>query len=157
MAGLLWFTEKISRLMSIIAYSALTFIMLLTVADVTGRIFRHPILGTFEIVGMGGAIAIGFAIPLTSWLRGQTYVDFVIQMISGLGKEHYEYSDTSCLHSPFCRHRLQSVPLCSKPPRIRRGFLNPADSVLPCSIWPGRFLFRSMPRAHHRHYQGHWR
>jgi len=80
MAGLFWFTEKICRLMTLIAYSALTFIMLLTVADVTGRIFRHPILGTFEIVGMGGAIAIGFAIPLTSWLRGQTYVDFAIQM-----------------------------------------------------------------------------
>ena len=80
MAGLFWFTEKICRLMTLIAYSALTFIMLLTVADVTGRIFRHPILGTFEIVGMGGAIAIGFAIPLTSWLRGQTYVDFAIQI-----------------------------------------------------------------------------
>jgi len=87
MAGLLWFTEKISRLMCIIAYSALTFIMLLTVADVTGRLFRHPILGTFEIVGMGGAIAIGFAIPITSWLRGQTYVDMIVQTLPDWGKK----------------------------------------------------------------------
>jgi len=79
MAGLLWFTEKLSKLMNVIAYAALTFIMLLTVADVVLRFFGHPIVGTFEIVGMGGAVAIGFGIPLTSWLRAHIYVDFVIQ------------------------------------------------------------------------------
>jgi len=79
MAGLLWFTEKLSKLMNVIAYTALTFIMLLTVADVVLRFFGHPIVGTFEIVGLGGAVAIGFGIPLTSWLRAHIYVDFVIQ------------------------------------------------------------------------------
>jgi TRAP-type C4-dicarboxylate transport system permease small subunit len=79
MAGLLWFTEKLSKLMNVIAYAALTFIMLLTVADVVLRFFGHPIVGTFEIVGLGGAVAIGFGIPLTSWLRAHIYVDFVIQ------------------------------------------------------------------------------
>ena len=79
MAGLLWFTEKLSKLMNVIAYVALTFIMLLTVADVVLRFFGHPIVGTFEIVGLGGAVAIGFGIPLTSWLRAHIYVDFVIQ------------------------------------------------------------------------------
>ena len=79
MAGLLWFSEKLSKLMNVIAYAALTFIMLLTVADVVLRFFGHPIVGTFEIVGMGGAVAIGFGIPLTSWLRAHIYVDFVIQ------------------------------------------------------------------------------
>jgi len=79
MAGLLWFTEKLSKLMNVIAYAALTFIMLLTVADVVLRFFGYPIVGTFEIVGFGGAVAIGFGIPLTSWLRAHIYVDFVIQ------------------------------------------------------------------------------
>jgi len=79
MAGLLWFTEKLSKLMNVIAYSALTFIMLLTVADVVLRFFGHPIVGTFELVGLGGAVAIGFGIPLTSWLRAHIYVDFIIQ------------------------------------------------------------------------------
>jgi TRAP-type C4-dicarboxylate transport system permease small subunit len=79
MAGLLWFTEKLSKLMNVIAYTALTFIMLLTVADVVLRFFGHPIVGTFEIVGLGGAVAIGFGIPLTSWLRAHIYVDFIIQ------------------------------------------------------------------------------
>ena len=86
MAGFLWFTEKISRLMNVIAYTALTFIMLLTVSDVILRMFNHPIIGTFEMVGMGGAIVIGFGIPLTSWLRGLIYVDFLIQKFPGRGK-----------------------------------------------------------------------
>ena len=78
MAGFLWFTEKISKWMNVIAYIALTFVMLLTVTDVTLRIFRHPIIGTFEIVQLAGAVAIAFGIPLTSWRRGMIYVDFFI-------------------------------------------------------------------------------
>ena len=86
MAGFLWFTEKLSRLMNVIAYTALTFIMLLTVSDVVLRSFKHPIIGTFEMVGMGGAVVIGFGIPLTSWLRGLIYVDFVIQRFPRRGR-----------------------------------------------------------------------
>ncbi len=88
MAGFLWFTEKISRLMNVISYTALTFIMLLTVADVIMRMgwIRRPIIGTFEIVGMAGALVIGFGMPLTSWLRGLIYVDFVIQRFPRRGR-----------------------------------------------------------------------
>ncbi len=88
MAGFLWFTEKISRLMNVIAYTALTFIMLLTVADVIMRMgwIRRPIIGTFEIVGMAGAIVIGFGVPLTSWVRGLVYVDFLVNKFPGWGK-----------------------------------------------------------------------
>ena len=86
MAGFLWFTEKISRLMNVISYIALTFIMLLTVSDVVLRSFKQPIIGTFEIVGMAGAVVIGFGIPLTSWLRGLIYVDFVIQRFPRRGR-----------------------------------------------------------------------
>lgn len=78
MGGLLWVTEKLGRLMHVIAGIALTFIMLLTVADVVLRFFGHPIIGTFELVGFGGAVAIGFAIPITSWLRNHIFVDFFV-------------------------------------------------------------------------------
>jgi len=86
MAGFLWFTEKISRLMNVISYVSLTFIMLLTVSDVVLRSLKHPIIGTFEIVGMAGAVVIGFGMPLTSWLRGLIYVDFVIQRFPRWGR-----------------------------------------------------------------------
>ncbi len=58
-----------------IAGAALIFLMLLTIADVALRILGRPIVGTYELVGLGGAIAIGFSLPLTSWVRGHIYVD----------------------------------------------------------------------------------
>ena len=79
MGAILWIAEKLSKLMSVIAGAALTFIMLLTVCDVFLRyFFDRPIIGTFEIVGLGGAVAIGFALPITSWMRGHIFVDFFV-------------------------------------------------------------------------------
>jgi TRAP-type C4-dicarboxylate transport system permease small subunit len=87
MAGFLSFTVKISKLMNVIAYIALTFVMLLTVTDVILRMFRHPIIGTFEIVQLAGAVVIAFGIPLTSWSRGMIYVDFFINRFPGRVKD----------------------------------------------------------------------
>ena len=56
--------------------------MLLTVADVVLRSFGRPLVGTFELVGLGGAMVAGFAIPRTSWLRSHIYVDFFIARFS---------------------------------------------------------------------------
>lgn len=86
MGALFWFTEKLSRLTNAIALAAVTFIMLLTVADVVLRYFKHPIVGTFEMVGMAGALVIGFGIPLNSWLRGLVQVDFLVKMLPGWGQ-----------------------------------------------------------------------
>lgn len=93
--------ERISRLLNGIAGIGLTLLMLLVVANVTlgailslGRwllargmlltlgnlIIDHvrPIGSTYELVGLLGAVVIGFSVPLTSWLRGHIYVDFFI-------------------------------------------------------------------------------
>jgi TRAP-type C4-dicarboxylate transport system permease small subunit len=72
----------ISRFLNVVAGSCLTFLMLLTIADVVLRHFRLPILGTYELVGFAGAATIGFAIPLTSWYRGQIFVDFFVLRFS---------------------------------------------------------------------------
>ena len=40
-----------STALSAVAGAALAFLMLLTVADVVLRIFGHPIVGTYELVG----------------------------------------------------------------------------------------------------------
>ena len=87
MGAILWITEKLGKLMSVIAGISLTFIMLLTVCDVFLRyFFDKPIIGTFEMVGFGGAIAMGFALPVTSLARGHIYVDFFIQKFPKLGQ-----------------------------------------------------------------------
>ncbi len=82
MAGALGVVERVSIWMQAVSATALTFILLLTVADVALRLFGHPIVGTYEIVGLAGAVVIGFAIPITSWMRGHIFVDFFYQKCS---------------------------------------------------------------------------
>lgn len=60
-----------------IAGVALTGMVFLTVADVALRTFKSPIVGTYELVGMLGAVAVGFAIPQTSRVQGHVVMDFV--------------------------------------------------------------------------------
>jgi TRAP-type C4-dicarboxylate transport system permease small subunit len=52
--------------------------MLLTIADVVLRLSGRPIVGTYELVAMSGAVAIGASLPLTSWMRGHIYVDALL-------------------------------------------------------------------------------
>jgi TRAP-type C4-dicarboxylate transport system permease small subunit len=68
--------RRLCGFINIIAGIAITFIMGLTVLDVILRSFRKPIVGTYELVAFSGAVVIGFAIPLTSWMRGHIFVDF---------------------------------------------------------------------------------
>lgn len=79
MGAVLGIVERLSKWMAFLSGVSLTFIMLLTVSDVVLRFFGHPIVGTFEIVGLFGAVVIGFSVPSTSWTRGHIFVDFFIQ------------------------------------------------------------------------------
>lgn len=69
---------QISRFINGIAGVGLLFLMLLTVADVTLRLFKRPILGTYELVSLSGALVFGLSLPFTSWMRKHIYVDFFI-------------------------------------------------------------------------------
>ncbi len=82
MEGFLNKTRELCRFINLIGGIALTFIMSLTVADIILRFFRMPIVGTYELVAFSGAVVIGFAVPLTSWMRGHIYVDFLILRFS---------------------------------------------------------------------------
>jgi len=82
MKGFINQIRGLSRFLNIIAGVSLTFLMLLTVMDVILRTLKRPIVGTYELVAFSGAVVIGFALPLTSWLRGHIYVDFFILRFS---------------------------------------------------------------------------
>ena len=111
--------EKISRFLNGIAAISLAILMFLTCADVALRallsigksmlerslllplanvIVGHvrPIVGTYELVALLGAVAIGFSIPLTSWLRGHIYVDFFIFRFSQKTRNAFNIA-TRCL------------------------------------------------------------
>jgi TRAP-type C4-dicarboxylate transport system permease small subunit len=82
MKGFLETIKGLSRFFNVIAGISLTFLMLLTVMDVILRSLKSPIVGTYELVAFSGAVVIGFAVPLTSWLRGHIFVDFFILRFS---------------------------------------------------------------------------
>lgn len=70
---------RLSRAMQAIAGLALVFMMTLTTCDIILRIFGKPIIGTYEIVAFSGGVVIGFSTPITSFMRGQIFVDFFYQ------------------------------------------------------------------------------
>jgi TRAP-type C4-dicarboxylate transport system permease small subunit len=70
-----------SRIMYWIAGVSLAGIVFLTVADVILRIFKHPIVGSYDIVSLLGAVVIGFAIPQTTLERGHVLMDFLTEKL----------------------------------------------------------------------------
>ena len=70
--------QGLGKLLNLFAGVAITFMMFLTVSDVILRSFRRPIVGTYELVAFSGAIVIGFAVPLTTFLKGHVLVDFFV-------------------------------------------------------------------------------
>jgi TRAP-type C4-dicarboxylate transport system permease small subunit len=74
--------RALSRFMFTIAGIALTSIVCLTVADVVLRTVKHPITGTFELVGILGAVVIGFSLPETSRLHGHVNMHFLTDRVS---------------------------------------------------------------------------
>lgn len=75
---------RLSRVLDQLAGWCLVAMMSLTVADVILRVFRRPILGTYEIVGLMGAIVIAFAMPHTTLQRGHVAVDVLVIHLSSM-------------------------------------------------------------------------
>ena len=73
---------RLTKVLDQIAGWSLVAMMSLTVADVILRSFRRPILGTYEIVGLMGAIVIAFAMPHTTLQRGHVAVEIVVSNLS---------------------------------------------------------------------------
>lgn len=74
-------TEQICQIMDWIGGVVLVFMMLLTVADVILRYLRKPILGTYELVSLAGAIVVGFAMPHSSWEKTHVSVDMLLDKV----------------------------------------------------------------------------
>lgn len=78
-------TIKVRRLadfLNVIAGWALIFMTFLTCADVVLRLFRLPILGTYELVGFLGAVVASFAMAHTTVMRGHVAVEVVTAQLS---------------------------------------------------------------------------
>jgi len=73
--------SSITRKFNWVAAAAVMAMMILTCADVILRFFRHPIPGTYEIVGLLGTIVVAFSLAHTSVMRGHISVEFIVQKL----------------------------------------------------------------------------
>jgi TRAP-type C4-dicarboxylate transport system permease small subunit len=79
--------KRLNRFLFLIGGAALVFMMLLTVADVILRRLGSPIIGTYEIVSLSGAVVIGFCIPYVTLLKSHITVDFLTMRMAGRTKK----------------------------------------------------------------------
>ena len=78
--------QPLSGWLQRVAGASLVFLMALTVLDVVLRAAGRPIPGVYELVGFAGALAIGLAMPATSWARGHVHVDSLLNRLPPGGR-----------------------------------------------------------------------
>jgi TRAP-type C4-dicarboxylate transport system permease small subunit len=81
------FLRVVTNILDYMGSAALVGMMLLTVADVIMRAFGHPIIGTYEIVGLLLSVVIGFTIPKVSYDKGHVYMEVAVDHLPQTGKD----------------------------------------------------------------------
>jgi len=72
---------RISVVFNALAGATVVVMMLLTCADVLLRLLRHPIPGTYELVGFLGTVIVSFALALTSLEKGHIAVEILAEKL----------------------------------------------------------------------------
>ena len=144
------FTYLLSRVMEVIAGIALIFMMTLTTCDVILRAFSRPIIGTYEMVALAGGVVIGFSLPITSWLRGQIFVDFFYQTFPKFWQNVLNVITRLMALTLFLFVGWNLMILASDMVRSGRGLPHPAAPLLPDSLRDWVCMLRAVPRSHKR-------
>lgn len=74
--------ERISNSMRYIGAFLLIAMMALTVVDVVGRVFKHPVFGSIELMYLMGALATAMALPDTHIKNGHIGVELFVSKLS---------------------------------------------------------------------------
>lgn len=75
------FLNLVSDLLRSAGALALTLMMLITVADVAGRFFKHPIFGSVELVGFLAVAVAAAALPHTYKVGGHVGVEIITRLL----------------------------------------------------------------------------
>lgn len=86
MNGFLKKIDFATRISAYVAAGGLVSLMVLTVGDVLLRGFKSAVVGTYELVGFLGAVAIGFSFPRTAFERHHVSVDIVTGRLPRTGR-----------------------------------------------------------------------
>ena len=73
--------RKLSSGFNGIAGAAVVVMMVLITSEVVLRFFRHPIPGTYEIVGLLGTVVVSFSLAYTFMERGHIVVEFLVRKL----------------------------------------------------------------------------
>ncbi len=73
--------DRTSGVLKALGALALIVMMLLTVADVIGRFFKHPIFGSVELVGFLAVIVMAAALPYTYKMDGHVGVEILVRLL----------------------------------------------------------------------------
>ena len=145
--GLVNFIYRLSRFMQVIAGIALVFMMSLTTCDVILRIFSRPIIGTYEMVAFTGGVVIGFSLPITSFVRGQIFVDFFYQKFPKFWQNVLNVATRLVSMVLFLFIGANLMILASDMVKSGEVSLDPAASVLPDCIRDRHLLLRPVSCA----------
>jgi len=86
-------TRAITRIsigFNALAGLAVVAMMLLTCADVILRLMRHPIPGTYELVGFLGTVIIAFSLAMTSLTKGHIAVELLVEKLPRRAQSGFE-------------------------------------------------------------------
>ena len=86
MNTLLALLNRLSTCLKWVGGAALTTMMLLTVADVIGRLFKSPIFGSVELVGLLAVVVTAAALPYTHKVNGHVGVEILVGRLSQKGQ-----------------------------------------------------------------------
>lgn len=75
------FFNLVSNLLRSAGALALALMMFITVADVAGRFFKHPIFGSMEIVGFLSVVVAAAVLPHTYKVGGHVGVEIVTRLL----------------------------------------------------------------------------
>lgn len=78
--------KKIIYLFAFISGAAVFVMIGITVADVTLRIFGFGITGAYDVVRIAGAVAISFALPYVTAVKGHIAIEFFYHSFSKTGR-----------------------------------------------------------------------
>jgi len=74
--------DKFSGFLKGVGAAAITAMMVLTVVDVIGRFFKHPIFGSDELIAFLAAIIVAAALPYTHKMDGHVGVEILVRLLS---------------------------------------------------------------------------
>jgi TRAP-type C4-dicarboxylate transport system permease small subunit len=81
---------RLSKWMNYVGGTVLAFMMFLTVSDVVLRVFGKPIMGTYELISLAGAMVVSFAIPKASHDDAHVYVDILVGGLSSRARRIFQ-------------------------------------------------------------------